>query len=271
MPNIVLILGSAADVVRSRSWSRDVFTSIVAINNAWAVRPDYDYLIHADDFPDGRMPKPDGLYTASVIRSDAYVTAQNKFGGFVYAGGTMAFTAGYWALHTLKPDVLAFLGCDMMYPPSTMTHFYGVGTADPLRDDVTLKSLEAKAARLFIKALRRGTICLNLSDLSESRLAIPRVTLPFLNRLTTGRAKALKAVFTQAIRETPEAQAEALEAQCGYMVENGKYWERMPEFDDTALRQIDHSWSLSAEEIPTSANPRDGCWKRGGVRKVAHG
>ena len=43
-----------------------------------------------------------------------YVPVQNDFGGFVYAGGTMTFTAGYWALGALKPSVLAFLGCDMV-------------------------------------------------------------------------------------------------------------------------------------------------------------
>ena len=72
-----------------------------------------------------------------------YVPAQNFFGGFVYAGGTMAFTAGYWALYKFKPDLICYIGCDMIYEGSK-THFYGKGTADPLRNDKTLKNLKAK-------------------------------------------------------------------------------------------------------------------------------
>ncbi len=47
-----------------------------------------------------------------------YVQAQNHFGGFVYAGGTMAFTAAYWSLYTFTPSIIAYLGCDMIYSGS---------------------------------------------------------------------------------------------------------------------------------------------------------
>eukprot|EP01035_Chromulina_nebulosa_P068687 gene68687-94126_t len=104
MPNIVLIVGSGPDAVRCRDWSRTAFSSIVVINNAWRVRPDWDYLIHPDDFPDDRLPSDQRPRMASIIKSNAFVPAQNAFGGFVYAGGTMAFTAAYWALKALKPD-----------------------------------------------------------------------------------------------------------------------------------------------------------------------
>ncbi len=60
--------------------------------------------------------------------------------------GTMAFTAGYWALGALKPDIIAYLGCDMIYPleKGSPSHFYGNGQADPLRSDITLQSLGSK-------------------------------------------------------------------------------------------------------------------------------
>ena len=91
-PRIVLILGSAPDAVASRSWERSPFRFIVAINNAWAIRTDWDYLIYPDDFPDDRLPTAQSPF-ASIVKSDEFVPAQNAFGGFVYAGGTMAFTA----------------------------------------------------------------------------------------------------------------------------------------------------------------------------------
>ena len=41
------------------------------------------------------------------------------------------------------PIFSAYYACDMTYS-GNVTHFYGQGTADPLRPDVTLQSLEAK-------------------------------------------------------------------------------------------------------------------------------
>jgi hypothetical protein len=269
MPNIVLIVGSAPDAVRCRDWSRAAFASIVVINNAWAVRPDWDFLIHPDDFPDERLPNEQRLGVASIIKSGDFVPAQNVFGGFVYAGGTMAFTAGYWALNALRPDVIAFLGCDMIYPNNAPTHFYGVGIADPLRDDVTLRDLKAKSGRLFAKALRHGTICLNLSDLPESRLAIPRVTLPFISRLTPVRIRALRAMFEAPVDPTSIERASMLETELGYLVEDGRYWEHISDFDEAALGEIDRHWSSSVDQLPASAVPSGSCRGRDRVMSRA--
>ena len=57
---------------------------------------------------------------------------------------------------------MAFFGCDMVYAATGKTHFYGTGTADPLRPDVTLQSLEGKAARLQLLAAEQGCACVNL-------------------------------------------------------------------------------------------------------------
>ena len=169
---IVLLLGSAPDVVAARDWPRAPIDTVVAINNAWRVRTDWDALVHAWDFPKDRIPTPDPGQT--LITEDAFVPAQNAYGGFVYAGGTMAFTAAYWALHALRPRVLAVLGCNLHYPASGPTHFYGTGSPDPLRADVTLQSLEAKSARLMIHAARQGCAIVNLSH-GPSRQVFPRV------------------------------------------------------------------------------------------------
>src|SRR6056297_1200085 len=120
---VVLILGSGPNVVNATAWDRAAFDRIVAINNAWRVRQDWDDLIYPDDFPDDRKPER-LLQGQHMIRAADYVPLQNTFGGFVYAGGTMAFTASYWALAALKPRVIAVMGCDMVYD-ATQTHFYG--------------------------------------------------------------------------------------------------------------------------------------------------
>jgi len=223
----VLILGSGPNAVDCRDWPRGPLGTLVAINNAWRVRPDWEVLIHPEDFPQERHP-PALAEGQRVVTAAEYVPAQNAFGGFVYAGGTMAFTAAYWALHALKPRVMAFLGCDMVYPAAGRTHFYGTGTADPLRDDPTLQSLEAKSARLQVLAARVGCATVNLSG-GESRLLFPRAA--------PGEAPA-PAPFDAARAEA----ALAREAALGYLAEDGRYWERAGAFDPAELGALDAMW-----------------------------
>ncbi len=229
---VVLILGSGPNVVTCRDWSRAPFDRIVAINNAWAVRPDWDDLIHPDDFPEERQPV-DLRADQRIIRASDYVSLQNQFGGFVYAGGTMAFTASYWALAALKPSVIAVLGCDMVYPKNDNTHFYGTGTADPLREDVTLRSLEAKSARLMVMAARQGCAVVNLST-DESRLVFPRAT--------PGDAPQAKPAAYDA-QTVKDALAE--ETRLGYYVPSGKYWKEEDRFDTAAIDALDALWLRS--------------------------
>jgi len=175
---IVLILGSGPAVVASAEWPRAYFDRLVAINNAWRVRSDWDDTIFPDDFPQDRWPSPTSPHQR-LVTSDTYVDAQNAYGGFLLAGATMAFTATYWALHTLKPSVIAYFGCDMVYS-GTSTHFYGRGTADPLRDDPSLRSIEAKATRAMVMASQQGCALVNLSN-GPSRLTFPKVALSDLD------------------------------------------------------------------------------------------
>ncbi len=225
----VLILGSAPEAVAAREWPRAPFDAIVAINNAWRIRPDWDYLIHPEDFPEAR--RPDHVARGQrIVTAVEYVEVQNRFGGFVYAGGTMAFTAGYWALGALRPRVLAFFGCNMVYAATGETHFYGTGTADPLRSDVTLRSLEAKSARLALLAAEEGCLCVNLSD-SESRLVFPRAAADALSEL----------VLHPAHSGAVEA-AKSREAALGYVVPSGRYWQEEGRFDRDEIDALDALW-----------------------------
>ena len=227
--SIVLILGSGPNVVNCRTWPRDPFDRIVAINNAWAVRPDWDDLIHPDDFPAARMPGEIAAHQR-IVRAADYVPLQNTYGGFVYAGGTMAFTASYWALAALKPRVIAVLGCDMVYAQASNTHFYGTGTADPLRADISLRSLEAKSARLMAIAARQGCAMVNLSQ-DESRLVFPRSTVADV----VGAEPA-------GIDHTIVDAALAEEARLDYVVPSGKYWKEESRFDAAAIDALDALW-----------------------------
>lgn len=231
----VLMLGSAPMAASAAAWPRKPFDLVLAINNAWRIRPDWDVAIHPYDFPQERqaVAGPD----QRVVTEAEFVPAQNAYGGFVYAGATMAFTAAYWALHDLKPSVIAVYGCDMHYPKSGPTHFYGTGTPDPLRPDVTLRCLEAKAARLMLLAARQGCAMVNLST-GPSRLVFPRAT----------RAGVVGAPRFAGDARLVDA-ALAFEAELDYRVPSGRYWEEPGRFDVAALDRLDAMW-LAAAALP---------------------
>ena len=228
----LLLLGSAPMAFAARDWPRAPFDHILAINNAWAVRDDWDAMIHPWDFPADRRPIP-GPHQR-LITQDDFVPAQNAYGGFVYGGGTMAFTAAYWALDAMKPKTIATYGCDMHYPATGPTHFYGTGTPDPLRADLTLRSLEAKSARLMILAARQGCAMVNLST-GPSRLVFPRATADTLPNQP--------APFHQARADT----ARHLETHLNYMVPSGRYWEDATRFDPAQIDALDALWLAAAQ------------------------
>ena len=224
----VLMLGSAPMATEAAPWPKDHFSQIVAINNAWRIRPDWDVAIYPWDFPPERHPQAaPGQF---IVPEGDFVTTQNRFGGFVYGGGTMAFTTAYWILDRIKPPVLAAFGCDMHYPAQGATHFYGTGTPDPLRADISLCSLEAKSARFLCLAAREGVAAVNLSA-GPSRLIWPRCGL-----------EALAQVTLPAIDETLVEKALEAEARLGYVVASGRYWEEAHRFDPEALDAIDRIW-----------------------------
>ena len=153
----------------------------------------------------------------------------------------MAFTAGYWALGALKPDVMAFFGCDMIYNRA-QTHFYGKGTADPLRDDMTLQSLEAKSARLMVLAAQQNCLTINLSRQPESRLVFPRHGLDELAGWNAGDVNRQLSGLESTIDVRVSAKALGREAGLGYMAESGRYWEMVERFNAGELRKLDAMW-----------------------------
>jgi hypothetical protein len=231
----ILMLGSAPMAAQAALWSRQPFDLVLAINNAWRIRPDWDVAIHPYDFPEERQAVAGP--GQRVVTETEFVPAQNAYGGFVYAGATMAFTAAYWALHALQPKVVAVYGCDMHYPKAGPTHFYGAGTPDPLRADVTLRSLEAKAARLMLLAARQGCAMVNLST-GPSRLVFPRVS-------RDGMAGVLPFAGEPGMVD----RALMTEADLGYVVPSGRYWEEAGRFDVAALDRVDAMW-LTAAALP---------------------
>ncbi len=226
----ILILGSGPDSVDARKFQSGLFDKIVSINNAWQIRKDWDFCIFPDDFPNERRPESNA--TQKLITFNEYVPIQNKFGGFVYAGGTMAFTAGYWALGALKPTIIAYLGCDMIYK-GNKTHFYGKGTADPLRNDPTLKNLLSKSARFEVIANSNNCSVFNLSKQKESNLVFRRL----------GISEISGPINRRKVEDKKTLEAFKMEKELGYFVKDGKYWKHLKTFDPNAISLLDSLWS----------------------------
>lgn len=236
----VLILGSGPNALDLRGMDRSGFDEIVVINNAWQVVEDWTVHIAPEDFPAERHP-PALRAGQRKVGADVYVPSQNRYGGVVYAGGSMAFTTTYWVLDALAPDVIAYLGCDMVYTDSGNTHFYGTGAADPLRKDPTLQSLEAKALRMEAVAAAQGCALVNLS-VAESVLPYPRCDVAGLGAVAGPR---------EGDRGAVERALEA-EARAGLVVPSGRYWESLDEHAGAQLADIDGLW-LKAFPAPVIA------------------
>ena len=231
----ILILGSGPDSVEARKFQSGLFDKIVSINNAWQIRKDWDFCIFPNDFPKERRPESNSAQ--KLITFNEYVPIQNKFGGFVYAGGTMAFTAGYWALGALKPNIIAYLGCDMIYK-GNKTHFYGKGTADPLRNDPTLKNLLSKSARFEVIASINNCSVFNLSKQKQSNLVFRRLGISEISGPINSRKVENKKIL----------EAFKLEKELGYFVKDGKYWKHLKTFDTNAISLLDSLWSEAIVE-----------------------
>ncbi|MDC3067664.1 hypothetical protein OA005_00205 [Paracoccaceae bacterium] len=227
---IVLILGSAPDVLDAKDFQKKKFDKIVAINNAWRVRDDWDYCIFPDDFPIKNRPREKDR--KKIIRSKQYVPLQNKYGGFIYAGGTMAFTTGYWALGYLKPKKIIYIGCDMVYEGQS-THFYGRGTADPLRQDPTLKNLIAKSARLETLAENQNCSIFNLSKKPISNLIFRRIRIEDI----------CLDIEPREIDRNLLRQVQIYEKDLHYFIADGKYWKHLDLIDQTEIDLLDKLWT----------------------------
>ena len=223
----VLIIGSGPNAVKAAEL-QTTFDAIVVINNAWRVREDWTHLIYPFDFPKERWPEEIKL-SQNIITEKEFVPIQNQYGGFIYAGATMAFTAGYWVLGAFKPSYISFIGCDMHYPKIGKTHFYGQGTADPLREDISLMSLKAKSNRFLSLAYEQDCRVGNLSD-GPSKLTFPRIS-----SVTSWPE-------TPNLNEDLISQALKQERDLGYFDISGRYWENLDKYDYKEIKKIDKIW-----------------------------
>ena len=135
----------------------------------------------------------------------------------------------------------------MIYAASVgeSNHFYGHGTSDPLRADMTLQSLEAKSVRFMAMANTLNCAVVNLSELPESRLVFPRISRHEL--VGADICQTLLAQQNSRLNSVKVAEALTTEKALAYMSTSGKYWEQLENFDAAKLSHIDDLWLASVQ------------------------
>lgn len=166
----VLILGSgnsALDIkhIDTKGWH------VLAINNAWQLNK-WDSLIYPTDFY--KLPMGDDIKNKQLIDFNEYIVTCGKYGLQKHRGDSMIFNAAYYAM-SMSPGIIAFLGCDLYYPPGEQTHFYGKGNPDPLR--LGIDNLLGFLYRLKEKARQNNIELYNLSKEEKSMLPFKRINV----------------------------------------------------------------------------------------------
>lgn len=153
-------------------FSKDREAIVWALNNAWTAVNDYDKIFYSDDFPAQRKP-PAHVLSRMGLSGPIYYPKIQYFNGILLCGATIALAAGYTAISMMPFSQISFFACDMNYGEG-QTHFYGVGSPDPLRRDPSLQNIRAKFLRLFYFGLKQRCLIINASPELETLLSLPR-------------------------------------------------------------------------------------------------
>jgi hypothetical protein len=197
--NKVLIVGSGKSATEIKSWDLTGW-SLLTINHAHRIRPDWEFAGYSPDMPKDRRPIKSSnhqyLFSAmsgptstfeSLSASDqrSYNNAMSHWKRQI---DTMFFAASYWALTYLKPSFIGYMGCDMNYTvQNDATHFYGMGLdtgndkqPDPLKYfESKQMSLGSCLADLAVDAESVGCTLVNFST-EETKL--PYAKLRWMNQ-----------------------------------------------------------------------------------------
>ncbi len=120
-----IIVGSSPLASQLANCNLECFYKI-AVNHAWHIRDDFDYLVYPDDFPDREKPQKEDCFSGIQISNIDYMKAIDKAGGIIFAGATMAFATGYWAVSNINSRLIGYYASDMVYDQKDgQTHFYG--------------------------------------------------------------------------------------------------------------------------------------------------
>ena len=197
--NKVLIVGSGKSATDIKSWDLAGW-SLLTINHAHSIRPDWEFAGYSPDMPKDRRPIKSSnhqylfsamsgpIATFESLSSNDQRSYNNALSRWNRPIDTMFFAASYWALIHLKPSIIGYMGCDMNYNiQNDATHFYGMGLdtgndkqPDPLKYfENKQMSLGSCLADLAIDAESVGCTLVNFST-EETKL--PYAKLRWMNQ-----------------------------------------------------------------------------------------
>lgn len=165
----VLIVGSAPSAAEAVEWQRRAYC-VIALNNAWRLGMKDALAMYPRDMTNlGELEK--AVPSERRLPWHTWIPAIAQFGDAKHRGDTMMLNAVYYALSAPGVREIGLVGCDMDYA-QPQSHFYGRGTADPLRlgDDHLAAALE----RVWRVARERGVELVNYSTHTRTRLPWPR-------------------------------------------------------------------------------------------------
>lgn len=231
----ILLVGSGPDASRAKDLVCEA-DIVIAINNAHKAVPRVSFSFYASDFPDNQKHSN----VAEIgVSTPQYLPSAQRFGGLIYCGASMFFLASYWLIQQFPFSFVKVIGCDMVYS-SAATHFYGRGSADPLRRNISLQSLDAKSLRVLYFALKHGVFMCNTANVQESRLYFPYLPERAGNR------------YTECVRLCKVGEdmleagaAEALKLEADGPIDIGEY--KLQSFDGNIeawehCRRVDSAW-----------------------------
>lgn len=143
-----LIVGSGLSIRRLAALDTREWT-VVALNKAWRYCPrKVDYVVHSQALPGSFRPDDDNapkhaIPADQVISYKQYHPIVRCFArhltsrhGIVLADPALDltahlihFNASYWVMAQLRPQRIAYLGCDFDYRNRQHSHYYGKGQA----------------------------------------------------------------------------------------------------------------------------------------------
>jgi hypothetical protein len=197
--NKVLIVGSGKSATDIKSWDLAGW-SLLTINHAHSIRPDWEFAGYSPDMPKDRRPIKSSnhqylfsamsgpIATFESLSANDQRSYNNALSRWNRPIDTMFFAASYWALIHLKPSIIGYMGCDMNYTiQNDATHFYGMGLdtgndkqPDPLKYfENKQMSLGSCLADLAIDAESVGCTLVNFST-EETKL--PYAKLRWMNQ-----------------------------------------------------------------------------------------
>jgi len=198
LKNKILLIGSGLSANDVGSYDSKKFI-IVSVNNGYIATDEWKYWVRTGDFEGNRPELKKGQQEITYKNYNKFI---ELYGGEKKCGRSIMLCASYWALETLNPEEMYYLGADMNYTPDKNgnTHIYGLGNDIKLRNmpdpDYMVKFygdgdpnyLYKVYSRFYDIAKSKNVLVYNLSTVYNTRLPYPKPSLEKIKELKINKS-----------------------------------------------------------------------------------